>query len=132
MTIGGTATFENEGLTVRVTRQGQEATIAWTGESDARNPGDFLNPITNRFVKEFAGLNVTIDFSGLTYMNSATVAPLIVSIKSFDGSADSVHVVFSDMDWQRTHVQCVRTISRTLKKVKIDVKPSHKAGAERP
>jgi len=28
------------------------------------------------------------------------------------------------MDWQRTHVQCVRTISRALKKVRIEVEPS--------
>lgn len=129
MTVGS-AKFECEGLTVHVTRHGHDATIAWTGESDARSPGDFLNPLTTRFVKEFAGLHVTIDFSGLTYMNSATVAPLIVCIKAFDGAAESVHVVFSDMDWQRTHVQCVRTISRTLKKVKIDVRPANKAGAE--
>ncbi|HET8940326.1 MAG TPA: nitrate- and nitrite sensing domain-containing protein [Polyangiales bacterium] len=74
-------------------------------------------------------LQVTIDFSGLTYMNSATVAPLITCIKAFDGAAESVLVVFSDMDWQRTHVQCVRTISRTLKKVKIEVKTGLKSGS---
>jgi hypothetical protein len=126
------ASYENEGLTVHATRHDHAATIAWTGESDARSPGDFLNPLMTRLVKEFSGLNITIDFSGLTYMNSATVAPLIVCIKSFDGAAESVLVVFSDMDWQRTHVQCVRTISRTLKKVKIEVKPTPKAEPRRP
>lgn len=118
--------YENEGLTVHVSRHGDEASLAWTGESDARSPGDFLNPLMARLVKELAGLQVTVDFSGLTYMNSATVAPLIMCIKSFDGAAQSVLVVFSDMDWQRTHVQCVRTISRTLKRVKIEVKPTRK------
>jgi len=122
--------FENDGLTVHVSRHGDDATIAWTGESDARSPSDFLNPLTVRFVKDFAGLDVIFDLSGLTYMNSATVAPLIVCIKSFDGVAKSVLVVFSDVDWQRTHVQCVRTISRTLKKVTVDVKLACKAETE--
>lgn len=116
--------YENDALTLNVTRSGDTVTIAWTGESDSRSPGDFLNPLFARMVTEYVGLNVTIDFSSLKYMNSATVAPLIVSIKSFDAKAASVLVIFSDMDWQRTHVQCVRTISRSLKKVKIEVKPA--------
>lgn len=123
--------FENEALTIHVSRSGDNVTIAWTGESDARSPGDYLNPLFARLVNEYAGLNVTIDFSGLKYMNSATVAPLIVSIKSFDAKAAAVLVIFSDMDWQRTHVQCVRTISRALKKVKIEVNPVM-ASAKRP
>jgi len=121
MTISA-AKYENDALVVNVTRSGDDVKIAWTGESDSRSPGDFLNPLFARLVSEYAGLNITIDFSGLKYMNSATVAPLIVSIKSFDASAASLLVMFSDMDWQRTHVQCVRTIARSLKKVKIEVK----------
>jgi hypothetical protein len=121
--ITTTSKYENDALTVHVTRSGDDVAIAWTGESDARSPGEFLNPLFARLVTEFTGLNVTIDFSGLKYMNSATVAPLIVSIKSFDAKAAALLVIFSDMDWQRTHVQCVRTISRSLKKVRIEVKP---------
>jgi hypothetical protein len=102
-------------------------TIAWTGESDARNPGEFLNPLVAKLAKDLAGQNVVIDFSELTYMNSATVAPLIMCIKSLDGTASAVLVLFSDQDWQRTHVQCVRTISRQLKKVRIEVRS--KAGS---
>ena len=116
--------YERDALVINVTRSGDDVKIAWAGESDSRSPSEFLTPLFARLVTEFAGLNVTIDFSGLKYMNSATVAPLIVSIKSFDTSASSLLVVFSDMDWQRTHVQCVRAISRSLKKVRIEVKPS--------
>lgn len=123
--------YEHDALALSVTRAGDNATISWTGESDARSPGDFLNPLIGRLVSEFSGLNVTIDFSGLKYMNSATVAPLIISIKSFDAKAASLLVIFSDMDWQRTHVQCVRTIARSLKRVRIEVKPVL-ASSERP
>ena len=117
-----TQRFESGSLVITVTRTASSASIAWTGESDSRNPGDFLNPLVAKLAKELANNNVTIDFSELTYMNSATVAPLIMCIKSLDGTATSVLVTFSDQDWQRTHVQCVRTISRQLKKVRIEVR----------
>jgi anti-anti-sigma regulatory factor len=97
-------------------------TIAWSGESDSRNPGEFLNPLMARLAKQCANQSVTVEFSELKYMNSATVAPLISCIKAFDAVATSVLVTFSDVDWQRTHVQCVRTISRTLKHVTVEVK----------
>ena len=122
--------FESGALVISVTRTPAAATIAWTGESDSRNPGDFLNPLISKLAKDLAGASVVIDFSELTYMNSATVAPLIMCIKSLDGTASSVLVTFSDLDWQRTHVQCVKTISRSLKKVKIEVKPKSGAGAD--
>ena len=117
-----TQRFESGSLVLSVMRTAATTTIAWTGESDSRNPGEFLNPLVAKLAKDLTGLSVVIDFSELTYMNSATVAPLIMCIKSLDGTANSVLVVFSDQDWQRTHVQCVRTISRQLKKVKIEVR----------
>ena len=118
-----TASYEHDGLVISVARGASDATISWSGESDGRNPGDFINPLMGRLVKSLSGLNVIIDFSRLAYMNSATVAPLISCIKAFDAVSLSVLCVFSDMDWQRTHVQCVRAISRSLSKVRIDVKP---------
>lgn len=117
-----TQRFESGSLVISVMRTAAATTIAWTGESDSRNPGEFLNPLVAKLAKDLAGQSVVIDFSELTYMNSATVAPLIMCIKSLDGTANAVLVVFSDQDWQRTHVQCVRTISRQLKKVKIEVR----------
>jgi len=119
---GATQQFQNGSLLITVVRSATVTTISWSGESDARTPGEFLNPIVSKLAKDLSGLDVSIDFSQLTYMNSATVAPLITCIKALDATASSVLVVFSDMDWQRTHVQCVRTISRQLKKVRIEVR----------
>jgi anti-anti-sigma regulatory factor len=122
------STFTNEALTILVTRTASESTMTWIGESDSRNPGQFLSPIVKQLGTELAGLAITIDLTGLTYMNSATVAPLIACIKAFDASASSVQVLFSDIDWQRTHVQCLRTISRTVKRVRIEVRPAGSSG----
>jgi hypothetical protein len=113
--------FEKETLTVLVKRSDTEVSMTWLGESDSRNPGEFLNPIVKQLASELPGLPVTIDLTRLAYMNSATVAPLIACIKSLDSTATEVHVQFSDADWQRTHVQCLRAISRKLKGVRIEV-----------
>jgi len=120
--------FDHDGLSVVIGRTETGFTVSWTGESDSRNPGEFLNPLMARIAKQCAGLPVTVDFSDLKYMNSATVAPLISCIKAFDTVAQSVLVSFSDVDWQRTHLQCVRTISRTLKNVTVDVKRNATSG----
>jgi anti-anti-sigma regulatory factor len=116
--------FEHEGLSVVVSRSKDEASVSWRGVSDSRNPAAFLNPIMKDLEKDLQNRHVTIDLSSLEYMNSATVTPLITGIKSFDSVARSVLVVFSDTDWQRTHVQCMRAIARTLKVVRIEVKPA--------
>ena len=116
-----TRTFTRDALTVEVQRSDAEASMTWLGESDSRNPSEFLQPIVTQLTHELSGLAVTIDLTRLTYMNSATVAPLIACIKAFDASASIVHVQFSNVDWQRTHVQCLRAISRKLKGVRIEV-----------
>jgi anti-anti-sigma factor len=123
-----TQQFQNGSLLISVARTDIATTIHWSGESDSRSPNEFLNPIISKLAKELTGLHVIIDFSELTYMNSATVGPLIMCIKSLDATAASLLVVFSDMDWQRTHVQCVRTISRQLSKVRIEVRGKSASG----
>jgi anti-anti-sigma regulatory factor len=114
--------FEDNGFVIRMIRSGDNATITWTGESDSRSPSQFINPITSQLVKELQGARVTIDFSALKYINSATVAPLIGCIRALDAAGGALLVVFSDTDWQRTHVQCTRTIARTLKHVSVEVR----------
>jgi anti-anti-sigma regulatory factor len=115
--------FERDGLAFVVTRSKQSAVVAWEGVSDARDPRAFLDSVMQQVVKDLTDFEVTIDFRRLEYMNSATVAPLIKFIKTLDASSSSVLVVFSTADWQRTHYQCVKTIARTLKRVRVEVKP---------
>jgi anti-anti-sigma regulatory factor len=117
-------TFQNGALTINVHRRHDGAVVRWTGTSDTRQPGMFLHPITNQLVLALQGCAVTIDFSSLEFMNSATVGPLVSSIKALDAAAASILLVFSDVHWQRTHVRCMRAIARTLKNVRIEVLPS--------
>jgi anti-anti-sigma regulatory factor len=123
--------FERDGLAFVITKSKRSAVVAWEGVSDSRDPKAFLDTVMQQAVKDLTDFDVTIDFRRLDYMNSATVAPLIKFIKILDGSSASVLVVFSNADWQRTHYQCVKTIARTLKHVRVEVKPLRATDAPR-
>ena len=114
--------FQHEGLRLTVTQLKDGFTIAWSGVSDSRSPGDFINPITQRLVKQVRGREITIDVSALEFMNSATVGPLISSVKAFEAAGKEVLVIFSNADWQRVHAQCTRTIAKTMSSVRVMIK----------
>ena len=115
-----TWTFEQDELSISVQRSRGAAVVVWRGVSDARNPGEFLKPMAERLVPQLKGTKVTVDFRLLEYMNSATVAPLIQFVKSLDANGSAVTVVFSDIDWQRVHMNCMKSIARTLGNVRVE------------
>ena len=89
--------------------------IEWKGVSDSRNPAEFLNPLMMAWSGKLKNVDVTVDLSGLEYMNSATVKPLINLVKLLDGNGQKVLVVFRAVDWQRTHRNCMSVLARTLR-----------------
>jgi hypothetical protein len=110
-----------EALTIRVSRSSGATTVAWGGTGDSRSPADALNPVTQRLCTTLKGGEVVVDFSGLEYVNSATIAPLMQFVRKLAASDCSVLVLFdAETDWQRTHMQCMRTIARTLKGVRVE------------
>jgi hypothetical protein len=114
---------EQNGLLVVVEESEADATIAWKGVSDARFPGQFLNPLIRQWVQDFKNANVNVDLRALEYMNSATVMPLINLIRLLDGNGKTVRVLFSDIDWQRSHRSCMTAAARGMKNVQVEVVP---------
>lgn len=112
--------FEEDGLVIAASRVGGSARVSWAGVSDSRTPGTFLRPVLSDLSEKLKGAEVTVDFSKLEYMNSATVSPLINFVKSLDSGCPRIVVLFSDVDWQRTHLQCMRAIASTLRNVVVD------------
>ncbi len=112
--------FEQDGLVISACRLDGSGTVNWVGVSDSRTPGTFLRPVLSELSEKLKGADVTVDFSKLEYMNSATVSPLINFVKSLDGGCPHIRVLFSDVDWQRTHLQCMRAIASTLRNVVVD------------
>jgi anti-anti-sigma regulatory factor len=110
---------ERDGLTISVSVKGSKAKVEWKGTSDARSPSAFLTPLLQDLSSKLKSCNVTVDFTGLEYMNSATVMPLIGFIRQLDRNGQPIVVMFRDVDWQRTQRNCMTALSRTLKNVRV-------------
>ena len=65
--------FEQDGLIINASRANGRGTVAWCGVSDSRTPGLFLRPVLRELSEKMKGAEVTVDFTKLDYMNSATV-----------------------------------------------------------
>jgi hypothetical protein len=115
--------FEQDGLIISASRANAKGRVAWCGVSDSRTPGIFLRPVLRDLSEKMKGAEVTVDFTKLEYMNSATVSPLINFVKTLDGTCTSILVLFAETDWQRTHLQCMRAIATTLRHVAVQSTP---------
>ena len=78
--------FEQDGLIINASRTNGRGTVAWRGVSDSRTPALFLRPVLRDLSEKMKGAEVTVDFTKLEYMNSATVSPLINFVKTLDGT----------------------------------------------
>jgi|SRR3954470_6729191 hypothetical protein len=116
--------FTQDGLVISASRGTARGMVAWTGVSDSQTPAVFLRPVLKDVIDKMKGADVTVDFTKLEYMNSATVSPLIQFVKALDGSCTRILVLFSQADWQRTHLQCMRAIATTLKHVTVESAPA--------
>jgi anti-anti-sigma regulatory factor len=119
--------FEQDGLAINASRVNGTGKVAWCGVSDSRTPALFLRPVLRELSEKMKGAEVTVDFTKLEYMNSATVAPLINFVKTLDAACARILVLFSDADWQRTHLQCMRAIATTLRHVAVQSAPASAA-----
>ncbi len=115
--------FEQDGLCIQLSRAAGEFKVSWLGVSDSRSPAAFLNPVIEQIARSAGGAPVTVDFTGLEYMNSATVTPLIALVRSLDRARSSVLLLFAEVDWQRTHLQCMKAIAKTLQNVRVEGRP---------
>jgi len=111
--------FEQDGLVIEASCLNGKGKVTWCGVSDSRTPAIFLRPILRELSERMKGVEVTVDFSKLEYMNSATVSPLINFVKTLDVSCKRTIVLFSASDWQRTHLQCMRAIATTLRNTQV-------------
>jgi hypothetical protein len=121
--------FEHENLHIEIERTGSSVHLVWGGVSDARDPASFLLPLMNRLVAESKGKSVTLDFSTFEYMNSATVTPILNFVKALDSNGIPSTLVYdSTIDWQRINFQCMKTIARTMKHVRVEARPAAAGG----
>src|SRR4029079_1426643 len=131
--------FEQDGLIISASRANARGKVSCSVVSDSRTPGIFLRPVLRDLSEKMKGAEVTVDFTKLEYMNSATVSPLInfvktryvsctriliVSVQTLDVTGTRILVFFAQPDWQRTHLQCMRAIATTLRHTMVESAPS--------
>lgn len=92
--------FEKQELKIVVENSGRR--VRWLGKSTARQPGTFLIPYMDRMIAA-APETVEVDFTGLRFMNSPTVMPILVLLNGLSGRGLAVTVVYdSKTPWQKT------------------------------
>jgi len=109
-----------DGLRIDVTETPELVTLAWRGESDSRNPRQALLPYLMKLKDKLRARRVEMHFDALTYMNSATVTPLMEFISALRVGATEVVIHYrNDLQWQATSFRAMRIVARKWTNVAI-------------
>jgi len=112
--------YRQENLQISVTHSHEAVIVAWRGESDARNPRETLEPYLTQLTDHLASRTVRVTFAELTYMNSATVLPIMDFLKGLSKQATKVTVEYrQDLQWQVTSFRALRIVARSWGNVSV-------------
>ncbi|MCK6546187.1 hypothetical protein L6R52_10085 [Myxococcota bacterium] len=115
------STFKSAELTIAVTDDGANVSVAWLGTSDAREPGRELTPYLTELASKLVGKAVDVDFRKLEYMNSGTVAPIIQFARTLDKLGVKTRLLYdSKVGWQRVNFVAMKNIAKTLVHVSVE------------
>lgn len=108
------------GLAIRVERGDAEVVVRWQGVSDARDPGAEISPYLDALVGQLDGAAVSVDFSAMEYMNSATVAPILRFIHALDRRASHIVILYDHgKSFQRTTFSAIKALGILLHKLEV-------------
>ena len=100
--------------------------LTWSGEFDEREPGTVLKDYAAE-VEQIAGSGrhaVSIDVSGVTFMNSSGIGFLTRFIRALADRGVSVEVEYDTrVPWQELSKRCMRLIFARLANVRIGDQP---------
>ena len=117
----GRKTFEHGYLIIDINQSAKRIMITWRGVSEARDPASFLTAILDELVTATQGRSVEVDFRSLEFMNSSTLALVMIFIKSLNAHTIPTVLLFDvSVDWQRINYQCMKIISRSLKSLQVE------------
>lgn len=108
-------TYKNGNLRIDSQRSADALILTWHGESDARDPANFLIPYIEELSSVIEGRTLTLDLRRLEFMNSSTAACIITILRLLDERRIATRIVFDEtVNWQRINLQCMRAIAGTL------------------
>ena len=106
-------TFEQDGLQITATFVENSANLTWKGVSDMPNPEELLTPFLQQLLPELAGKRVTVDLRALSYMNSASQAPVLRFLRSLGQRQVVTTTLFNaQLDWQGLLYRCASALFR--------------------
>ena len=113
--------YKQDNLQIVITEShGTVVEVAWSGESDAREPRESLGPYLNELTSQLESRTVRVTFAELKYMNSATVLPIMDFLKALSKSATKVTVEYrQDLQWQVTSFRALRIVARSWGNVSV-------------
>lgn len=93
--------YNSQALTIQVVEDSGKATLAWTGKSNEREPGKFITPILTGILERTPGVDMTLDFQSLEYMNSSTITPIIKMLDAAKRGQAKVRILYKKaLKWQ--------------------------------
>jgi len=112
--------YQAEKLRIDVVESGDTVVLSWRGESDLRNPRQTLLPYLMKLKDKLQARKVRLRFDELTYMNSASVTPLMEFISVIRTLAPEIVIHYrTDLAWQATSFRAMRIVARKWSNVAI-------------
>ena len=117
--------FTGDRLTIVRTVSKQLVSLLWKGECDFPSPAETLGPTLHGLISELRDRKLVMDFSGLRFMNSSSVTPILGFVKAACSKGIPVHLIYSSrMSWQRTMASSMRALVHALKHLSVELQTS--------
>lgn len=117
--------FKMDKLTISLlSTAGGPLVLQWRGEVSSRDPGQVLTPYFSSLFGEKPDLTkVVFDFSGLDFMNSSILVPIVAFITEAGKRSVKVELRYnSEVSWQRVSQQCMNIMCKKLNHVEVTCK----------
>ena len=95
--------YTNKHLSIEIVESQTGIEVKWDGKSIDREPGKFISPILVKVLEMAGTMNkrITMDFQGLSYMNSSTITPIIKILDRAKKGMTKITILYrKSLKWQ--------------------------------
>lgn len=110
-------------LKIAIEKQPDKVQLKFRGKSDSRNPADILGPFFKDLLEDdFKKL--VVDFTGLEFINSSTIPPLVMFIRQLETKQIQSEFVYSgDVKWQVMTFNVLQKLVTAQKVTNVIIRP---------
>jgi hypothetical protein len=114
--------YTNKHLSIEVIEQETSIDVKWEGKSIDREPGKFISPILVKVLEMASALNkrISMDFQGLSYMNSSTITPIIKILDRAKNSMTKITISYQKaLKWQELNFSALEVFKTEDNRLEI-------------